>query len=116
VFATRSHYLSSDRYRKLIESRLFPELRQAGETDRKKFLFFALLPGMEKTNTFISAIVSLVHFLTWECKLRKELSPLGIFFENTEGEVKKMLKISKVLRIARSKANFFVCRHFSDPP
>jgi hypothetical protein len=79
----------SDRYRTLIESRLFPELRQAGEADRKKFWFLALLPGMEKTNAFISSIVSLVHFFTWECKLRKEFSPLGIFFENTEGEVKK---------------------------
>jgi hypothetical protein len=106
----------SDRYRKLIENRFFPELRNSGETDRKKFWFFALLPGMEKTNTFISAIVSMVHFFTWESKLRKEFSPLGIFLENTEGEVKKMLKISKVLRIERSKANFFVCRHFSDPP
>jgi hypothetical protein len=71
---------------------------------------------MEKSNAFISSIVSLVHYLTWECKLRKEYSPVGTFFENMEGEVKRMLMISKVLRTERSKLNFFVCRHFSDPP
>jgi hypothetical protein len=106
----------SDRYRKLIESRLYPELRQAGEIDRKFFWFFTLLPGMDKTNTFISAVVSLIHNHTWECKLRKEFTPLSIFFENIDGEVKKLLKMSKVLCIERSKINFFVCRHFYDPP
>jgi hypothetical protein len=103
----------SDRYRKLIESRFFPELRQAGNNDRKKLWFLSLLRGMEKNNTFISAIVSLIHYHTWEGKLRKEGS---IFFENIDGEVKKMLKMSKVMRIERSKTNFFVCRHFSDSP
>jgi hypothetical protein len=106
----------SDRYRTLIENRFFPELGQAEVVDRKKFWFLALLPGMEKSNAFISSIVSLVHYLTWECKLRKEYSPVGTFFENMEGEVKKMLMLSKVLRTERSKLNFFVCRHFSDPP
>jgi hypothetical protein len=71
---------------------------------------------MEKNNDFISTVVNLVNFHIWECKLRKENLPLGIFFENLTYSIRKALKLSKYLRTELQKANFFVCRHFSDPP
>jgi hypothetical protein len=71
---------------------------------------------MEKNNDFISTVVNKVNFHIWECKLRRESLPVGIFFENLTYSIRKALKLSKYLRTELQKANFFVCRHFSDPP
>ncbi len=67
-------------------------------------------------NLFISAVISLSNFLIWECKLRKEIVPVGTLIENLLTSVKKWLYISSALRTVKNKIDFFVCRHISDPP
>jgi hypothetical protein len=62
---------------------------------------------MEKNNDFISAVVNIVNFHIWECKLRKESLPVGIFYENLTYSIRKTLKLSKYLRTELQKANFF---------
>jgi hypothetical protein len=69
---------------------------------------------MVDSNLFINAVISLSNFLIWECKLRKEIVPVGI--ENLLASVKKCLYISSALRTVKNKTDFFVCRHISDPP
>jgi len=71
---------------------------------------------MDKNHDFISAVVNLTNFQIWECKLRKESLPVGLFYENLTYNIRKSLKLSKHLRTELQKANFFVCRHYSDPP
>jgi hypothetical protein len=110
------HCPHSSKYRDIVEKKLFPELSNATEPDRKKFWMTAILPGMNKNNPFLSAIVSLTNFYIWECKLRKECSPVGVMYENVLEGIKKALKMSSFLRTERDKSNFFVCRHISDPP
>jgi hypothetical protein len=106
----------TNKYRTDVINRLLPELLNSSSDDRRRFWFFATLPGMEKNNDFISTVVNIVNFHIWECKLRKENLPVGIFFENLTYSIRKALKLSKYLRTELQKANFFVCRHFSDPP
>jgi hypothetical protein len=105
-----------DKYRVEVENRLFPEIRNASPEERRRFWFFAILPGMEKNCPFISLIINLVNFFLWECKLRKECIPSGTLVENVIFGTKKALKISLFLRTEKQKANFFVCRYISDPP
>jgi hypothetical protein len=106
----------SSKYREKVEKKLFPELSNAGELARKKFWLTAVLPGMAKNNSFLSAIVSLTNFFIWECKLKKECTPVGVMYENVLEGIKKALKMSSLLRTEKDKTNFFVCRHISDPP
>jgi hypothetical protein len=106
----------SDKYRSEIERKLFPELRNKTENDRKMFWFLGLLPGMNDSNLFINAVASLSNFLIWECKLKKEIVPVGALIENLLGSVKKCLYLSSTLRTVKNNTNFFVCRHISDPP
>jgi len=106
----------TNKYRLDIVNRLFPELLNSNDDDKRRFWFFAALPGMEKNHDFISAVVNLTNFQIWECKLRKESLPVGIFYENLSYNIRKALKMSKYLRTELQKANFFVCRHYSDPP
>jgi hypothetical protein len=106
----------SDKYRTVIEQRLFPEMRNTTENERKKFWFLGILPGMPDSNLFVNAVISLSNFLIWECKLRKEIIPAGTLVENLLASVKKCLYISSALRTVKNKTNLFVCRHISDPP
>jgi hypothetical protein len=106
----------SSKYRDIVEKKLFPELGNGGELVRKKFWLTAILPGMAKNNSFLSAIVSLTNFFIWESKLRKECTPVGTMYENVLEGIKKALKMSSLLRTEKDKINFFVCRHISDPP
>jgi len=62
----------TNKYRIDIINRLFPELLNSSADDRRRFWFLTTLPGMEKNNDFISAVVNIVNFHIWECKLRKE--------------------------------------------
>ncbi len=71
---------------------------------------------MAKNNSFLSAIVSLTNFFMWECKLKKECTPVGLMYENVLEGIKKALKMLSLLRTEKDKINFFVCRHISDPP
>jgi hypothetical protein len=66
-------------------------------------------------NPFISAIVNVVNHLIWEMKLRKELQPVSVFYEDVKYAVHKLLKV-KYLREAKQNDIFFVCRHTFDPP
>jgi hypothetical protein len=104
------------KYRDNIVNRLFPELLNSTDDDKRRFWFFAALPGMDKNHDFISAVVNLTNFQIWECKLRKESLPVGLFYENLTYNIRKSLKLSKHLRTELQKANYFVCRHYSDPP
>jgi hypothetical protein len=96
--------LVSDKYLSEIERRLFPEIGNRTEN------------GMIDYNLFINAVISLSNFLIWECKLRKEIVPVGTLIENLLASVKKWLYISSALRTVKNKIDFFVCRHISDPP
>jgi len=106
----------TSRYRSMVEKKLFPELRNGTEMERKTFWFLAILPGMNKNNPFLSAVVSLTNFYIWECKLKKESTPVSVLFENLLEGIRKALKMSSFLRTEKDKSNFFVCRHISDPP
>jgi len=99
-----------------IINHLFPELLNSSADDRRRFWLLATLPEMEKNNDFISAIVNMANFHIWECKLRKESLPVGIFYENLSYSIRKTLKLSKYLHTELQKSNFFVCRHYLDPP
>ncbi len=66
------------------------------------------MPGMEKNHEFISAVVNLTNFQIWECKLRKESLPVGIFYENLSYNIRKALKMSKHLRTELQKL-IFLC-------
>jgi len=48
----------SEKYRTAIVNKLVPEIRNATPDDRRRFWFFALLPGMTKNNSFVSLVVS----------------------------------------------------------
>ncbi len=52
----------TNKYRHDIVNRLFPELLNSSDVDRRRFWFFAALPGMEKNHDFISAVVNLTNF------------------------------------------------------
>ncbi len=106
----------SSKYREIVEKKLFPELRNATDLVRKKFWLSAILLGMNKNNSFLSAIMSLTNFYIWECKLRKECTPAGVMYENVLEGIKKAVKMSSLLHTEKDKSNFFVCRHISDPP
>jgi hypothetical protein len=84
--------------------------------ERKKLWFLGLLPGKTDSNLFINAVISISNFLIWECKLRKEIVPVGTLLENLLASVKKCLYLSSTLRTVKNKTDFFVCRHISDPP
>jgi hypothetical protein len=71
---------------------------------------------MVKNNGFVSLIVSLTNLQIWECKLRKECIPAGNLVEDVVFGAKKALKMSMFLRTEKENANFFLCRHISDPP
>ncbi len=66
------------------------------------------MPGMNRNNPFVSAIVSLTNFFIWDCKLKKEYTPVGVMYENLLEGIKKALKMSSFLRTERDKNNFFV--------
>jgi len=106
----------TEKYRTTIVNKLVPELLNANVEDRRRFWFFALLPGMVKNNGFVSLIVSLTNLQIWECKLRKECIPAGNLVEDVVFGAKKALKMSMFLRTEKENANFFLCRHISDPP
>jgi hypothetical protein len=53
----------SEKYRSEIEKRLFPEIRNRTEMDRKNLWFLGLLPGTSDSNLFINAVISLSNFL-----------------------------------------------------
>jgi hypothetical protein len=105
----------ASRYRIKIESALFPEIINSGEVTRRNFWFIGKMPGDRSFNPFISALVSVVNHLIWEMKLRKELQPVSVFFEDVKYAVHKLLKV-KYLREAKQNDIFFVCRHTFDPP
>jgi hypothetical protein len=44
---------------------------------------------------FFSAIVNVVNHLIWEMKLRKELQPVSVFYEDVKYAVHKLLKGSE---------------------
>jgi hypothetical protein len=106
---------AASRYRIKIESALFPEISNSGEVTRRNFWFIGKMPGERSFNPFISALVSVVNHHIWEMKLRKELQPVSVFFEDIKYAVHKLLKV-KYLREAKQNDIFFVCRHTFDPP
>jgi len=105
----------SDKYRKKIETCLFPEIVNNTDIIRREFWFLGKMPGDRNYNPFISALVNIVNHLIWEMKLRKELQPLSIFFEDVKFAAYKILKC-KYIREAKQNDIFFVCRHTFDPP
>jgi hypothetical protein len=105
----------SDKYRKKVESALFPEIVNNTDIVRKEFWFLGKMPGPRNYNPFISAMVNVVNHLLWEMKLRKDLQPLSVFYEDVKFAAYKLLKY-KYLREAKQSDIFFVCRHTFDPP
>ncbi len=93
VFVDCTH---TNKYRIDIINRLFPELLNSSADDRRRFWFLATLPGMEKNNDFISAIVNIVNFHIWECKLRKESLPVGIFYKKLDVQYPESPKTVKI--------------------
>jgi hypothetical protein len=105
----------SDKYWKKIKDCLFPEIVNGTDIIRREFWFLGKMPGARNYNPFISALVNIVNHLLWEMKLRKELQPLSIFFEDEKFAAYKILKC-KYIREAKQNDIFFVCRHTFDPP
>jgi hypothetical protein len=64
----------------------------------KFFWYLGILPGMRKTDIFISSVVSPSNFYIWNIKLKKELIPVGTFMENIFGMINGLLKLSSTLR------------------
>jgi hypothetical protein len=89
----------ADRYRIKIESILFLEILNNNEVIRRNFWFIGKMPGERSFHPFISALVNVVNHLFWEMKLRKELQPVSVFFEDVKYAVHKLLKV-KYLREA----------------
>jgi hypothetical protein len=56
IFFDCSH---TEKYHTTIVNKLVPELRNANMEERRRFRFFALLPGMTKNNGFVSLIVGM---------------------------------------------------------
>jgi hypothetical protein len=106
----------SCKYRNKLIEKFFPELSNAEEDVLKKFWFFGLLPGMIKSNLFISSLVNIVQFQIWQMKLQKQLIPLGIFLNDFKFSVFKMLKLSGKARESKASVNYWVCRHTFEPP
>jgi len=106
----------SSRYREAVVNKFFPELRNANEDVMRTFWFTGLMPGMRKSNIFISSVVSVVNYNIWVLKLKKELNPVGIFIEDTVCMINRILKLSMKLREVKQSTNFHVCRHTFDPP
>ncbi len=104
----------SDRYRAEILNRLFLALLNASDVDGCRLWLLSTLPGIEKNIDFISVVINLVNFQMWKWKLRKECIQVETFLENLSYSIKKALKLSDNLRTEMQKANFFVCRHYSD--
>jgi hypothetical protein len=113
VFFNCAH---SGKYRTKIEQSLFPELGVATDLEKKSFWFYGLLPTMQKSNMFISCIVNITNNLIWEIKLRKNIIPVSIFYEDLKMQVSRTLKMSSKLREAKHAEPFFACRHTYDPP
>ena len=67
----------------------------------KMFWYLGILPGMRKTDIFISSVVSPSNFYIWNIKLKKELIPVGTFMENIFGMINGLLKLSSTLRDAK---------------
>jgi hypothetical protein len=65
---------------------------------------------------FISCIVNLTNNLIWEMKLRKNIIPVSIFYEDLKTQVVRTLKMLSKLREAKHAEPFFACRHTYDPP
>jgi hypothetical protein len=105
----------NEKYRVKIENTLFPEIVNKNDTIRRNFWFLGKMPGGGNFNPFISAIVNVVNHLIWEMKLRKEMQPVSVFYEDVKYAVHKLLKV-KFLREAKQNDIFFVCRHTFDPP
>jgi hypothetical protein len=94
----------------------FPELTNADEDTLKNFWFYGVLPGMHHCNLFVSSIVTQVNYYIWSLKLRKKLSPVGIFVEDINLGIYKMLKMSNKILEAKQNLDLYVCRHTFDPP
>jgi hypothetical protein len=105
----------NEKYRIKIESTLFPEILNNNDVIRRDFWFLGKMPGDRNFNPFISALVNVVNHLIWEMKLRKELQPVSVFYEDFKYAVHKLLKV-KYLREAKQNDISFVCRHTFDPP
>jgi len=106
----------SEKYRACIISKLFPELQQANQSGLKKFWFLGILPNEQKYNIFISGIVNTVNFAIWNYKLRKELPPVSIFYQDFQHAIVKLLVASNEMRIAKTNGNYWVCRYHFTPP
>jgi hypothetical protein len=102
----------SGKYRNVLESDFFPEVRNCPVIERKRFWFLGLIPSGDgfEYNSFVSAALLYGNFLIWQLKLSKVLDPVGVFKENFIFGVTNMLKRSKVLRDAKDEANYFICR------
>ncbi len=97
----------SDKYKKKVESALFPEIVNNTDIVRREFWFLGKMPGPRNYNPFISAMVNVVNHLVWEMKLRKELQPLSVFYEDVKFAAYKLLKC-KYLREAK-QSDIFLC-------
>ncbi len=72
----------SQKYRSKIVNPYFPELLNADPVSLKKIWFYGIVPGMTKSNLFVSSIVLQTNYHIWNIKLRKEMAPLGTFLED----------------------------------
>jgi hypothetical protein len=96
----------SDKYRLKLEAALFPEIANNTEVVRREFWFLGKMPGPRNYNPFISAFVNIINHLIWELKLRKELQPLSVFYEDVKFAAYKLLKC-KYIREAKQNDIFF---------
>ncbi len=99
----------SSRYRDAVENNFFPEVRNTTEQAKRNFWFTGILPGIRKNNIFISSIVAVVNYNIWNMKLKKELSPVGVFIEDTLCMINRILKLSVKVREVKQNTNFHVC-------
>ena len=106
----------SCKYRETLIRKYFPEMANADQNTLKNFFFYGLLPGMTYNNIFISGIVSSFNYAIWTQKLQKRMVPIGVFFEDLNLSIYKLLKMSNKICEAKQNLDLYVCRHTFDPP
>jgi hypothetical protein len=58
----------------------------------------------------------MLHFLESKHKKSKKLPPSGIFFDDLNFSIYKMLKMSNKIREAKQNLDLYVCSYTFDPP
>jgi hypothetical protein len=100
----------------MLIKKYFPELANADPNTLNIFFFYGLLPGMTYNNCFISGIISQFNYAVSSQKLQKKMTPIGIFFEDLNLSIYKLLKMSNKICEVKQNLDLYLCRHTFNPP